>query len=119
MLQSPDDRSIPEAGGGDGPSKRDSAGKQLSGAPRDRFRAGVVLGTIVTIAVVLLIVQNGESAQLDWISFHFRMPLWILLSLTAAAGAVVWEIIKIGWRRGRRLRQEQKKALAGAKKSGR
>ena len=68
------------------------------------FRTGVILGTVVTIAVVLLIVQNGESAQLDWLMFHFKAPLWIILFLTAVAGAIVWELTKVAVRRGRNRR---------------
>ena len=82
---------------------------------RDRFRAGVVVGVVVTIAIVLLIVQNGESAQLDWLMFHFKMPLWILIILTAVAGAIVWELVKVGWRRSRRIRAEQKQVAKKVK----
>lgn len=89
----------------------------LKGAKRNRFRAGMVIGILVTIAIVLLIVQNGESAQLDWLSFHFKMPLWILLILTSAAGAIVWDLIKVLWRRGRRQRRDQKAAIAKARDS--
>jgi len=84
---------------------------------RNRFRAGIVLGALVTVGIVLVIVQNGESTQLDWIAFHFKTPLWILLTLTAAAGAIVWELIKVGWRRGRRQRRDQEAALTAARES--
>ena len=100
------------------PGQREDSVKQaLRGARRNRFRVGVVFGIIVTIAVVLLIVQNGESAQLDWVGFHFKMPLWILLVLTAVAGAIVWELVKVGWRRGKTQRRNQKAALAKARNS--
>lgn len=72
------------------------------------FRAGLVLGTIVTVAVALLIVQNGESSQLDWLSFEFKTPLWIMLLLTMLAGAIVWEFAKMGYRRGRANRARQR-----------
>ncbi|MEO8266114.1 MAG: hypothetical protein ABI706_11475 [Ilumatobacteraceae bacterium] len=97
------------------PESSDAVAAALRGAKRNRFRAGMVIGMVVTIAIVLLIVQNGESAQLDWVSFHFKMPLWILVILTAAAGAIVWEVIKVAWRRGRRQRRNQQAALAKAK----
>ncbi len=86
----------------------------LKSTRRHSFRTGVILGSIVTVAVVLLIIQNGESAQLDWIAFHFRTPLWIMLFLTAAAGAVTWELIKAAGRRARRQRGERRDALLAA-----
>jgi hypothetical protein len=41
----------------------------------------------------------------------FRTPLWIMLLLTAAGGAVGWELIKATTRRARRLRDRQRQAL--------
>lgn len=86
--------------------------------PHNPFRAGVAFGTAVTIAVGLLIVQNGESAQLDWLVFHFRAPLWIMLMLTSAAGAVAWQLLKMAWRRGSRIGRERKSASRAAKDTG-
>jgi uncharacterized integral membrane protein len=77
----------------------------------NQFRVGLALGSLVTVAVVLLIIQNGESAQLDWLVFHFSSPLWIMLLLTSVAGGVVWELLKVGWRRGRQ-KQTQRRAAA-------
>ena len=65
------------------------------------------------MAVALLIVQNGESAQLDWLVFDFDAPLWIMLALTFAAGAVVWELGKAAWHHSRRLRAERRTAMHG------
>jgi len=65
------------------------------------FRVGLALGAVITVAIALLIIQNGESAQLDWLQFDFRAPLWVMLMLTLLAGAVVWETAKALWRRGR------------------
>jgi uncharacterized integral membrane protein len=74
------------------------------------FRAGLVLGSIVTIAVVLLIVQNGESTQLDWLAFEFKAPLWIMLILTMVAGAIVWDVAKVAYRRGRENQRRRERA---------
>jgi uncharacterized integral membrane protein len=86
----------------------------LKSARWNQFRIGALLGSIVTVAAVVLIVQNGESAQLDWLVFHFRTPLWIMLVLTAVAGAVIWELVKAGGRRARRHRGERRDALAAS-----
>lgn len=88
--------------------------RALKSTRRNPFRVGILIGTIITVAVVLLIAQNGESAQLDWLAFHFRAPLWIMLILTAGAGGVVWELVKAMWRRGRKLRRIRQDALKAA-----
>lgn len=92
----------------DRPDARDFMARILKSTGKNSFRTGAILGAIVTVAVVLLIVQNGESVQLDWIVFHFRTPLWIMLLLTAVAGAVVWEVVKTTFRRTRRSRRERR-----------
>jgi uncharacterized integral membrane protein len=81
---------------------------------RSRFGLGLVVGGVITVAVVLLIIQNGESTQLDWLVFDFEAPLWIMLALTLAAGAVVWELGRAGWHRSRRLRAERRTAIKAA-----
>lgn len=97
------------------PDRNETITRVLKSTGPNPFRAGLVLGAIVAVAMVLLIIQNGESAQLDWVVFHFDAPLWIMLILTAAAGAVVWEVIKVVWHRGRRLRRERRTALKAVK----
>ena len=82
------------AGTPDSPDPRETVTRALKSAPPNRFRTGLALGAVVTVAIVLLIIQNGRSAHLNWLAFHFGSPLWIMLLLTAAAGAVAWELIK-------------------------
>ncbi len=98
-----------------GPDRADVIRRGLSSSRGDTFRVGVVIGTLVTVAVVLLIVQNGESARLDWLTLTFDAPLWIMLLLTLVSGAVVWELAKMLWHRSRRVRKEQKDAVKAAR----
>ena len=55
-------------------------------AGRWRFWAGLALGTVVAVAVLLLIVQNPESTDVEWFTGDFTAPLWVLLAFSAAAG---------------------------------
>ncbi len=61
-----------------------------------------MVGVIIAVALVLLITQNGEKTHIDWLAFDFEAPLWIVLLLSAAAGAIVWESVKFALRRRRR-----------------
>ena len=96
------------------PDRHESVARALKSARRTRFRTRLALGVVVTVAIVLLIIQNGRSAHLSWLAFHFSSPLWIMLLLTAAAGAVVWEVIKAASRRARRVRREHGEAVQAA-----
>jgi uncharacterized integral membrane protein len=65
------------------------------------FRIGAGIGAAVAITVALLIFQNGQSAQIHWLWFHFNAPLWLMLASTLVAGAVTWELIKAAVHRSR------------------
>lgn len=73
------------------PDPHETVARALRSARRTQLRTGLALGVVVIVAIVLLIIQNGRSAHLSWLAFDFSCPLWIMLLLTAAAGAVVWE----------------------------
>jgi uncharacterized integral membrane protein len=96
---------------------REAIERALKSTGSRSFRVGLALGVIITVAVALLIVQNGESVQLNWLTFDVRAPLWILLMLTLFAGAIVWETTRALWRRGHRLRVNRRNALREVKSS--
>lgn len=89
--------------GRDADPAADGVGSGRSERTRTRrwrpFHTGVVFGALVAVAVTLLIIQNGQSVRINWVAFHFRAPEWIVLFGTAAAGAVVWELVRLGFRR--------------------
>ncbi len=55
----------------DSPDPRETVTRALKSTRRNPFRAGLALGVVVTVAIVLLIIQNGRSAHLSWLVFHF------------------------------------------------
>lgn len=65
------------------------------------FHTGLVVGALIAVAVTLLIVQNGHSARVNWLFFHFKSPQWIILFITAVAGAIAWQVIRLGFRQAR------------------
>jgi uncharacterized integral membrane protein len=110
----------PGSGSGHTPTGSNDASaihQVLTRARRNPFRLGVVIGALITLAVVLLVVQNTESARLDWLFFHFNAQLWFILVLTAVAGAVAWELTRASLRHGRRLRLQRKAALEAEKRA--
>ena len=57
-----------------------------------------ILALVVGVSVLLLIVQNSESAKLEWLFFEFSAPLWIMLLLTLVAGGLIAILVQRGWR---------------------
>lgn len=72
-----------------------------SSAPSRSFWLGAALGTVLAVATVLLIVQNGESVLLHWLMLDFTAPLWLFLLASALSGAV---LALLGAALGRRAR---------------
>ncbi len=85
--------------------------RALKRSLRHPFRLGFVLGGLLSLAAALLVIQNGQSAQISWLWADFSAPLWAVLLLTLVAGGLVWETAKMALRRGRRLRRERREAL--------
>lgn len=90
-----------------GASARGVGGPSEPGAEPSRpaawrpFHTDLLAGALIAIAVALLIVQDGHSVRVNWLVFEFRSPGRIILFVTAAAGAVVWEVVRVGFCRMR------------------
>ncbi len=61
----------------------------------------IVVG-IVAVALAAFVVQNTDDTPVSWLVFDESAPLWIVIVISAVAGAVLSEAA--GWliRRGRR-----------------
>lgn len=59
---------------------------------------------IIAIAALIFVFQNTESVTFDYLWFDFSAPLWIMLIVFAAVGAVVfWGAAR---RRARRAKRD-------------
>lgn len=84
---------------------------------RNSFRIGLVVGVVLTVAVVMLILQNGHAILVNWGWLHFSAPLWGVLLVTLAAGIIVGRLVPATIRRGRHRRQERREALEQARRA--
>lgn len=50
---------------------------------------GLVLGSLVTILLLIFIAQNTESTQVQYLGLRFDLPLGILILFAAIAGALI------------------------------
>lgn len=88
------------------------------------FRLGLTVGVLLAAALALLIVQNGDSVELNWLTFDFEAPLWLLLLASAIAGGALQWLAATLWRRARadntrrRLAAQQLGDLVGGPDDG-
>ena len=66
------------------------------------FDWSVILALVVAVARLLFIVQNTDSTEVSWLFFDGSAPLWLLLVITAALGAVLFWVVSMFVRRRRR-----------------
>lgn len=76
-----------------------------------------VAGAAVAVATAVLIVQNTESATIEFLGWDPTGPMWIVLVLTFAAGLLMGPLLAAGValaRTRRRHRVERIDELAGS-----
>lgn len=64
----------------------------------------IVLMLVVT-ALAVFIFQNGQDAAVDYLWFDGQWPVWIVISISVLAGAVIDRLATWQWRRARRRKQ--------------
>lgn len=63
----------------------------------------LLVAALVAVGLVAFIVQNTDSTPVQWLVFDGSAPLWIVILASAAAGAVLSELV--GWALRRRKRR--------------
>ena len=66
---------------------------------RTALSAGLVAGVVIAAAVAALIAQNTDGVTVRWLMFDGQQPMWLLLVLTAIAGAVIAKALGFAWHR--------------------
>ncbi len=89
----------------------EQAGDQPSSATGDdakRSRLGFrpVAVAVLVVALAAFVVQNGESTAVTWLWFDSSAPLFVVIVVSAVAGAVLSELV--GWMLRRRRRNQQR-----------
>ncbi|MDX1690125.1 MAG: LapA family protein [Acidimicrobiia bacterium] len=78
---------------------------------------GPLLFLVLVVApVAILIASNGDSVPVKWAGFSWEAPLWIVLAITFAAGAVVTRLFAWVWTAWRRRRKRLKEEAAAKRR---
>ena len=86
----------------------DDRSARQDGSDKSRVSSGLVGMLVLAAALVVFILQNTQDVKVDWLFFDGTLPLWLLLLVTAIAGALLAEVA--GWLlRRRRDRREDRR----------
>jgi uncharacterized integral membrane protein len=64
--------------------------------------ATVVSAAVIAVGLIAFVVQNGTEAEVTWLFLDGRWPLWVVIVISAVAGAALSEVL--GWLIRRRRR---------------
>jgi len=72
-----------------------------------RFGGGAIASLIGAGLLIVFMIQNTESVQLDFLVWSFTWPLWLLTMASAVLGALVWFGLGVVRRHRRRKERRQ------------
>ncbi|MGZ4712984.1 MAG: LapA family protein [Acidimicrobiia bacterium] len=80
-----------------------------SAQPERTSRLGVgAVASLVGVALLLVFVlQNGQSVDVDFLAWTFSWPLWLLIVVAALLGALVWFSLGVVRRHRDRVRHRE------------
>ncbi len=68
----------------------------LNNQPTAKTGMGKFIGAaLVAVALIAFVVQNTDSTPVQWFFIDRSAPLWLIIVVSAVAGAILSEII--GW----------------------
>ena len=73
----------------------DETGHERSIRARQTIR--IIVWMVVVVAVAVVAAFNTQDIDLDWVVGESTLPLWIVIAVSALAGAVIGYVAR--WRR--------------------
>jgi uncharacterized integral membrane protein len=82
-------------------------GRATSNAAENKKLSGGAIATAGGVgALVIFMLQNTQDARVEFLFWEFTWPVWLLILVSAALGAVIW--IGLGVLRRHRRRKERR-----------
>jgi uncharacterized integral membrane protein len=80
-------------------------GNEVSPGASEERRSGISPTLIALVLLgalaIVFVLQNGTSAEIDYVGLHFEAPLWVVVALAIAVGILLDRLFSLWWRRRR------------------
>ncbi len=73
----------------------------------------LLLGLILAIAILIGIIQNSQSVQLNYLGWDLSTPLIVVLLVTIFASVLLTALVGVVWRHRRRGQLTEREELRG------
>ena len=73
----------------------------------------LLLGLIVATVILIGIVQNSQSVQVQYLVWHLNTPLIVVLLVTIVASVLLSALVGVAWRHRRRRQLADREELRG------
>ena len=79
---------------------------QAHGGLSPRTIAWLVLGSVLAFSALLLIVQNSDKVEMEWLWLDFKAALWVFFLLTLIGGMILGQVLVFFLKRTRQKNRE-------------
>lgn len=53
----------------------------------------IVVGGVIAVLLLIFVIQNRDSTQLDFLVFSFSAPLWLILVIMVVLGMLLKDVV--------------------------
>lgn len=82
---------------------------ESAGGAERRITGGAIASLAGVALLVIFMVQNTNDVKVDFLFWDFTWPLWLVMLVTAIAGAVAWIGFGVVRRHRRRVGRRQRR----------
>lgn len=87
----------------DGSDRRDDDHRDVR-TTRSGISPALIAFVVVLALVVVFIIQNRDEAEIEFLFFQRRDPIWIAIAIAIVLGVILDRLFAVWWRRRRRDR---------------
>jgi lipopolysaccharide assembly protein A len=66
---------------------------------KKKFNGRLISGGIVAVIALLIVIQNTNNATINFLSWSWSMPLWLILVIMFLLGMLLGGVVRTGVRK--------------------